>query len=37
MPLPRTIDIDGDRYEAPGLCTLLSGAGGHPPVLPDKQ
>jgi hypothetical protein len=29
MPLPRTIDIDidGDRNEAPGLCTVLEWSG----------
>jgi len=27
MPLPRTIDIDGDRYEAPGLFTVLEWSG----------
>jgi hypothetical protein len=33
MPLPRTIDIDGDRYEAPGLCTVLEWS-GWPPACP---
>jgi len=27
MPLPRTIGIDGDRCEAPGLCTVLEWSG----------